>query len=44
MREWIIEAVKMYYTDLLTHGVAMMVGMGLGMTIMGLTEKGERKE
>ena len=30
MREWVVEAVKMYYIDLITHGIAFLSGMGIG--------------
>lgn len=39
VREWIIEAIKMYYIEILTHGLVFMIGAGVGMAITDLVGK-----
>ena len=44
MLEWTVEALKMYYVEILTHGLAMMIGFGLGLAAMGeVNEKAKHK-
>ena len=35
MLEMMVDALKMYYTEILTHGIALLVGVGIGITIGG---------
>lgn len=35
----IVDALKMYYTEILTHGIVLLVGVGLGMAIIKETAK-----
>lgn len=40
MLEWIKDAIKMYYADLISHGMVMMVGFALNEVIHRLIEEG----